>query len=145
MWCSNAVNCMHLSLRAASRTPSSPIDAQLIRLCVRGAGDVSVFPLATSLSSIISAGPGPLFDGFSGTTDVSDFSATWTAGLRLLAFPAPPGACAPGTAVISQFLGGGLPDVHRVSDRAGSEHDWRISPCPVLPSASDNSIGIPDS
>lgn len=38
MWCSNAVNCMPLFLRAASRTPSSPIDAQLIRLSVRGAG-----------------------------------------------------------------------------------------------------------
>lgn len=71
-----------------------------------------MFPLATSLSSTISAGLGPLFDGFSGTTDVSDFSAAWTAGLRLLAFPAPPGACAPGTAEISQFLCEGLPDVH---------------------------------
>ncbi|MNV52638.1 hypothetical protein D3C71_1447400 [compost metagenome] len=145
MWCSNAVNCIPLFLRAASRTPSSPIDAQLIRLSVRDAGGLSVFPLATSLSSTISAGPGPLFDGFSGTTDVSDFSATWTAGLRLLAFPAPPGACAPGTAEISQFLCEGLPDVHRVSDRAGSEHDWRIAPCSVLPSASVNSIGIPNS
>ena len=32
--------------------------------------------------------------------------------------------------------------MHRVSDRAGSEHDWRITPCSVLPSASLNSIGI---
>lgn len=48
--------------------------------------------------------------------------------VRLLAFPAPPSACTPGTAEISQFLCGGLPDVHRVSGGAGSEHDWRITP-----------------
>ncbi|MCU9105310.1 TorF family putative porin [Pseudomonas aeruginosa] len=36
-------------------------------------------------------------------------------------------------------------DTDRVSDRAGSEHDWRITPCSVLPSASLNSIGIPNS
>ncbi|CAN2968570.1 hypothetical protein METHPM2_130023 [Pseudomonas sp. PM2] len=119
-------------------------DAQLIRLSVRHAGGHVGVSLRYVLSSNISAGSGPLFDGFSGTTGVSDLSATWTAVLPLLAFPAPPGACAPGTAEISQFLCGGLPDVHRVSDRTGSEHDWRISPCPVLLSASDNSIGVPD-
>ena len=140
MWCSSAVNCIPLFLRTASRTPSSPIDAQLIRLSVRGAGDVSVFPLTTSLSSTTSAGPGPLFDGFSGTTDVSDFSATWAAGLRLLVFPAPPGACAPGIAEISQFLCEGLPDVHGAFDRAGSEHDWRVTLCSVLPSTSHTRI-----
>lgn len=32
--------------------------------------------------------------------------------------------------------------MHRVSDRAGSVHDWRKTPCSALPSASLNSIGI---
>ena len=44
MWCSNAVNCKPLFLRAASRTPSSPIDALLIRLSVRDTGAFRCFP-----------------------------------------------------------------------------------------------------
>lgn len=80
-----------------------------------------MFPLATSLFSTISAGQGPLFDGFSGTTDVSDFSAARAAGLWLLIFPAPPGTCASGTAEISQFLCKGPPtarDQRAVAARA---------------------------
>lgn len=64
--------------------------------------------------------------------------------LRLSAFPAPPAACASGTDEISQLLCRKLPDMHRVSDRAGSTQGLRLTSCVILPSASDNSVGIPD-
>jgi hypothetical protein len=40
-----------------------------------------VFPLAISLPSAASAGPSPLFDSFSGTLDVSDFSSALGGGI----------------------------------------------------------------
>src|SRR5437773_7350178 len=134
MWCSNAVKRTVLFKRATSRTPSRPVDAQLFRLWVRDAGFLLTFPLATPLPSTTSAGSSPLFGGFLGTTGVSDFSSAWTTGLRLLALPVPPEACASGTDEISQLLCRSLPGMLRVSDRAGSGHDWRVTPCPVLPS-----------
>ncbi|VXC34665.1 conserved hypothetical protein [Pseudomonas sp. 8Z] len=134
------MNWARLSRRATSRTPSSPIDA-LVRLCVRGAGGSPAFPLATSLSSTISAAL-PLFDGFLGTTDVSDFSAASMAGLRL-PFPAPPGLLLPGTVETSQFLCKKLPDMLRVFDRAGSSQGLRLTPHSVSPSAYLYSVGIP--
>jgi hypothetical protein len=80
MWCSNAVNCVPLRTIVPSGcftyTFKSHRRATDPAQCPGARGGVSVFPLATSLSSTISAGPGPLVDGFSGTTDVSDFSAT---------------------------------------------------------------------
>ena len=85
------------SRRAASRTPSRPIDAQLVRRCVLGAGALSVFPLATPLPSTASVELPLLFGGFSGNMGVSDFSSVSMAGLRLLAFPAPPAPRGTGT------------------------------------------------
>ena len=61
MWCSSAVNRNFLSRFAAIRTPSSPIDTGLSRLGVRAAGFLLTFPLATPLSSTVSAGLSPLF------------------------------------------------------------------------------------
>ena len=100
------------------------------------------FPLAAPLSSTISAGC-PLFDGFSGTTGASDFSAALAAGLRL-PFPAPPvslprvpprspSSCA------SSFLACSGSSTAR--DRCTT---CELSPCSVLPSAYLNCVGIPD-
>ena len=119
---------------AAIRTPSSPIDAILIRLGVRGAGFLLTFPLATPLPSTISAGPSPLFDGFFGTTGVSDLSPAWAKGLRLWALSVPPASRGSGTDEISQLACRSLPDMLRVSDRAGSDHALRLASCSVLPS-----------
>ena len=41
---------------------------------------------------------GPLFDGFSGTMNASDFSTAAGPGVRLLAFPEQPSVVAPGSA-----------------------------------------------
>jgi len=139
------VNRSRPSRSAASRTPSRPIDAQLVRHCVRGAGVLSVFPLATPLPSTASVELPLLFGGFFGNMGVSDFSSASMAGLQPLAFPAPPAPCGAGTDETSQLLCRKLPGVHRVSDRAGSLQDWRLTPCNILPSASLNSVGIPDS
>ena len=78
IWCSNAVKRSVLLLRAASRTPSSPLDPRLTRLCVRREADCPVFPLAESLPSTDSAdGSVPsLFAGFVGSMDSSDSPRT---------------------------------------------------------------------
>jgi hypothetical protein len=76
----------------------------------------------------------PLFGDFSGNTDASDFSSALTAGLRPVAFPAPSGQTAPDADEISQFLWKKLPDMRRVSDRAGSSHDSHLTSWAVLPS-----------
>jgi hypothetical protein len=60
---------------------------------------------------------------------------------KLLAGPRPVGL---GTDETSQLLCRRLPDMRRVSDRVGSLHGWRLTPCVVLPSASLNSVGIPE-
>lgn len=138
MWCSSAVKRNFLSRLAAIRTPSSPIDATLVRLGVRGAGFLLTFPLATRLPSTISAGSPigllPLFDGFSGTTHVSDFSSAWTTGLWLWALPVPPAPRGSGTDEISQLACRSLPGMLRVSDRAESQHVLRLTSCCVWPS-----------
>src|SRR5271157_1990596 len=64
----------------------------------------------------------PLFDSFSGTLGVSDFSSVWMAGFRRSAFPAPAVEVATVPDEISQLLCTRLPDMPRVCDRAGSEH-----------------------
>src|ERR1700737_4658249 len=140
----SAVNRSRRFRRAARRTPSRPIDAQLVRLCVRGAGSCPAFPLAALLPSTISAGWLPLFDGFPGTASASDFSTDGCPGVWLLAFPELPGVVAPGSAEISQLLCRKLPGVCRVSDRAGLPQDSHLSPWFMLPSASLNCAGVPD-
>ena len=67
------------------------------------------------------------------------------AGLRLSAFPTPPGHTLPGAAETSQLLCRLLPDMRRVSDRAGSLQGLRFTPCIVWPSVYYNNVGIPDS
>src|ERR1700733_6651115 len=140
----SAVNRSRRFRRAALRTPSNPVDAQLVRLCVRGAGSWSAFPLAALLPSTISAGWSPLFDGFPGTMSASDFSTAGGSGVWHLAFPDPPGVVSPGTAEISQLLCRKLPGVCRVSDRAGPFQGSHVSPWFMLPSASLNGVGVPD-
>ena len=44
----------------------------------------------------------------------------------------------------SQLLRKQLPDMLRVSDRAGSQQDSRVAPRCVLPSVHCHDIGIPD-
>ena len=100
--------------------------------------------MATPLCSATSAGSIPLFGGFSARMGVSDFSSAWAAGLWLEAFPTPPVPCGSGADEISQLLCRKLPDMRRVSDRAGSTQVLRLSSCVILPSASDNGVGIPD-
>src|SRR4051812_32464459 len=117
----SAVNRTSLPLRAASRTPSKPIDAR-VRRCVRGAGDSSALLLAAHLPSRSSAGTGldvaPLFGSFVGTTQASDFSSGSTSGVRPSAFPdAPATNCAAGPDEISQFLCKELLRMLRVFDR----------------------------
>jgi|GEM_PF-3759879 len=85
-----------------------------------------------------------LFGNFSGSMGVSDFSPASMTGLWSLTFPIPSGPTAPDTDEISLLPYERLPDMHRVSDRAGSAHDLRLSPCTVSPSASLNSVGIPE-
>ena len=103
-----------------------------------------VFPLATPLCSATSAKSIPLFGCFSARMGVSDFSSALIAGLWLVTFPAPPVLTATGTDEISQLLCRKLPGMRRVSDRAGSTQDSRLSSCVIWPSASDNSVGIPN-
>jgi hypothetical protein len=104
----------------------------------------SAFPLAALLSSTISAGRSPLFDGFPGTTSASDFSTDRCPGVWLLAFPEPSGVVAPGSAKISQLPCRKLPSVYRVSDRAGLPQDSHLSPWFMLPSALLNGVGVPN-
>jgi len=81
-WCSNAVNRASLSLRAISRTRSSPPDTPGPALRP-GRGVLAVFSLANPLSSTTSAAGGPaLFGGFAGTTGLSDFPRSCISGLR---------------------------------------------------------------
>jgi hypothetical protein len=100
----------------------------------------------TRVPSTISAGLPPLFDRVFGTMNVSDFSSTSVAGLRSLTFPAlSDTTVASDTDEISLLPYERLPDMHRVSDRAGSVRDLRFTPRTVLPSASLNRVGIPNS
>jgi|RhiMethySRZTD1v2_1073278.scaffolds.fasta_scaffold70484_5 hypothetical protein len=148
MWCMSAVKRTSLLLRAASRTPSNPIDAP-VRLCVRGAGGGPALLLAARLPSRSSAGssldPLPLFGLFAGTMQASDVSPASRSGLWHTAFPNLPGGCLPsGTDETSQFLYEGLFRMLRVSDRVEPSDNSQLALSWVLPSAKDNSVGAPD-
>jgi len=65
------------------------------------------------------------------------------AGSRRSAFPAPTVDDASVADEISQLLCKKLPDMLRFCGRVGSEHDLRLTPCTVLPSASLNDVDIP--
>jgi hypothetical protein len=82
----------------------------------------SVFPLAGSLSSVTSAADrSALFGDFSGTTDPSDFPASFIIGVRLMAFPMRPSTPSVLSDVgTSRFPCMKIPHVHGVSDRTGS-------------------------
>ena len=140
------MNLALLSFFATSRTPRRPID-EVLRLCVRAPAVCSVFPLVGPLPSTASAdGSGPsLFGGFSGTMGPSDFPPACMSDVRLLAFSDRPTApSAMGADGISRFPRKEFPRMHRVFDSAGLEHDSRIAPCPMLPSAPINSVGVPE-
>lgn len=141
MWCRSAVNFIRLSRLAVSRMPSSPFDA-VSRLGVRPAGVSPAFPSAAPLPSTASAGF-PLFGGFSGTMDASDFSTALVTRLRF-PFSVPPDSVPSGPVETSRLLCKQLPDMLRVSDRAESQHGSRVAPCCVLPSVQTDGIGIPD-
>jgi len=149
MWCISVVKRTSLLLRAASRTPSKPIDAR-IRLCVRGAGVCPVLPLAARLPSRCSADTSlevaSLFATFLGTMQASDFSPVLLSGVWPWAFPDPPTADnSAGSDEISQFLLGELLRMRRVFDRVESSGGSPVAPSSVWPSASLNSVGTPDS
>ena len=143
-WCSKAVNRAPLSFLATFCTRCSPGDT-LFRPCVRGVAICSVFPLVGRLPSTTSAVryPPPLFGGFRGTTQPSDFPGTCMPGLWLPAFPdrpsPPSGEGIPG---ISRFPRKESPHMLRVSDCAGPDGNSRIPLPSVLPSASLNSVGV---
>ena len=68
----------------------------------------TVFPLVDRLPSTASAGElnSPLFGGFPGTMQSSDFPRAYVLGVRLWAFPSRPARLAPvGTCGISRFGG----------------------------------------
>jgi hypothetical protein len=100
MWCSKCRELHALVPSATSHTPSSPIDAQLIRISIRGVG--------------ASLGYVPFLHYLRRARPFVRWLLRYYGRIRLL------------------------------SDVV-TEHDWRITPCFVLPSASLNSIGIPDS
>ena len=142
------MNRVFLFLLASSRIASSLVDA-LVRLCVRGAGECSLLPLAARLPSRPSASggvdPPTLFGSFPGTMRASDFSSLPTLGLWRSPFPSAPKGCSPsGDDEISQFLCEGFPRMLRVSDRVEPLLGSRYAPPKVLPSAQDNSVGAPD-
>src|SRR5262249_4681438 len=103
-------------------------------------------PSVGRLPSTASADVGSpsLFGGFFGTMQPSDFPASCVSGLRGLPFPdrsaAPPG----GDAGISRFPCEEFSRMRRVSDCAGSGNGSPVTPSPVLPSASHNSVGTPE-
>src|SRR6516164_5957275 len=108
-------------LLASSRIASNLVDA-LVRLCVRGAGECSLLPLAAPLPSRPSASgrvePPRLFGSFTGTMRASDFSSLPTLGLWRSPFPSAPRGCSPsGDDETSQFPCEGFPRMLRVSDR----------------------------
>src|SRR5258707_9194701 len=119
MWCSSAVNRNFLSLLAACRTRSNPLDASS-RLGVRDAFCWGRFPLARPLPSIPSAAGCPaLFGDFAGTVGLSDFPGPFVIGVRP-DFPTRPRATATlGGLGISRFPSEVFTYVHGVSDRAG--------------------------
>ena len=145
MWWSRAVNLTLQCFCATSRTPHSPIDV-VLRLCVRASVVCEVFPLVGPLPSSTSAnGSGPsLFGGFSGTMGPSDFPSACMSDVWLLAFSdrpiAPTAVGADGT---SRFPCREFPRILRVFDSAGLACDSRLSSQAMLPSASDNSVGVP--
>ena len=129
---------------AASRTRDARNDTP-IRLCVRDMAPRRPFPLAAPLPSTDSAGCRPLFARFLGTMRASDFPASCVSGVRGVPFPDrsadPSAADDVGT---SRFPCEEFPRMRRVFDCAGSAGG---SPCAlpaVWPSASDNSVGIPE-
>jgi len=66
--------------------------------------------------------------------------------LRPTAFPDPPATdCTAGADEISQFLLEELRRMLRVFDRVGPVGNSRVPLPPVWPSASLNSVGVPDS
>ena len=56
----------------------------------------------------------------------------------------PPDDSAMGADGTSRFQRKEFPRLHRVFDSAGLEHDSRIAPCPMLPSAPINNVGVPE-
>ncbi len=137
----------HRSQRVPLRAcPPSPVVA-LLRLCVRYAGVCGAFPLAGRLPSTASASGFPLLFGrFSGTMQPSDFPSTFVSGVWPPAFPVrPPEPSPEGVDGISRFPCARFPRILRVFDCAGAVAGSRFPPAPVLPSASHNSVGLPDS
>ena len=130
------MNRIFLSLLAASRTRSRPLDT-LFRPCVRDVVVCRVFPLARPLSSTASATDFPvLFRGFAGTTGLSDFPEPCIIGLR------PPGlsdaarrATLAGDPGISRFSRMEFPCMLRFFDSAEPAMDLLLAPIPMLPSA----------
>ena len=135
-----------LSSLATFRMRSSPDDTP-VRPCVRGVAACSAFPLVDRLPSTASADRSslPLFSGFPGTMQPSDFPETYMPGVWLPAFPdrpsPPSGEGIPG---ISRFPCMEFPHVRRVFDCAGPSDGLRLAPPSVWPSASLNSVGVPD-
>jgi hypothetical protein len=132
MWCNRLVNRCSPSLRAASRTLNSPVDAPFSP-CVPCAAACSRFPSATVLLSTDSAGGwpsrygcAPLFIRFLDTIPVSDFPVAFTLGLWPRAFSNRTGCgIHPVASGISRFPGRKLVYVPWFFDSAGPIHHSR--------------------
>ena len=170
-WCRRAVNLARLSLRAASCTRASPVDAHDSRLCVRGAAGVFVSPSVDRLPPAIAGSSSrrtsaaltrsysdqklrpPSFAGCSGTTQSSDSPQPCMSDARHLAWsdrsadsPSSADSCG-----VSRFPCREFPRMRRtakpsfrVCDCAGSVGGSPVLPPAVLPSAWVNGVGIPE-
>jgi hypothetical protein len=85
-----------------------------------------------------------LFGGLSGTMGPSDIPSEGMPDVRLLTCSDRPIApSVMGTDGTSRSPCKEFPRIRRVFDSAGPECGSRISPCPMLPSAEVNSVGVP--
>jgi len=142
-WWSSAVNCVHLSFRATSRTPSRPRDS-LPRLCVRSGVGCSMFSLVGRLPSMPSADGCPsLFGHFVGTTQPSDSPPTCIMDFGLMPFSirrtGRPMVRIDG---VSRFSRVEYPDMPGVSDCAESTlgSPWRRTQCCLPPRGTTSAL-----
>ena len=135
-WCSSAVNLASLSLRATSRTRSSPLGTPGPALRP-GRVELSVFPLASPLPSTTSAAAdAALFGGFAGTTRLSDFPRSFISGVRPQpSLSGPPGNRPDGRAWDLPVLAHEDSTHAQVLRPRGARRQLAIALPPVLPSA----------
>ena len=111
-----------LNPSAVRRTAANRIDVAT-RLCVRTTAVCQLFPLGEALPSPTSAGSClPLFDRFISTMASSDFSSTYTLGVRLVAFPSRPGTRVRARMRLPRFRAKNFSTCTRSPTARGSSH-----------------------